>query len=274
MTHEENPSRPSASESATPGRKSGPAPVPQTAAEWRELLAREELPPEITELRGRKRRKAKRRWRSARRDERTEWIREERKKTPTPAVVPVIALVVAAAVAGAAWLWPDHDGDNSKAKATPTVQAPAAPETSTPTPTASAAAVADNPQAVAKAFVTAYATRHPLKDGSHKAAVERAAPYASAPLVQNLKKHDDRDFNQLVAAQATDATPSKIAIGQPSTKDRPAPDTSVRVYLQADVDLTVKATDPYDYTRHLTIEVARADAASHWMVTRVLGLEE
>jgi cytoskeletal protein RodZ len=274
VTHEKDPRTPD-TESATSRRKSGRAPVPQSAAEWRELLAKEELPPEIGDLRGRKRRKAKRRWRSARRDERTEWIREERKKTPTPTVIPVIALIVAAAVAGAAWLWPDHHGaDTAKPKATPTVQAPEAAPSASPTPTASAPTVADNPEAVAKAFVTAYTARRPVQDGSHKAAVQRAAPYASTPLVENLTKHDDRDFNQLVAAQATEAKPTKVDIGQPSAKDRPAPDTSVRVYLQADVTLDVKATDPYSYTRHLTIEVARADAASRWMVTRVLGLKE
>ncbi|MEW1760387.1 hypothetical protein AB0393_28235 [Streptomyces cyaneofuscatus] len=274
MTHENKPS-PSENESAASRRKPGRAPVPQTAAEWRELLAREELPPEIGELRGRKRRKAKRRWRSARRDERTEWIREERKKTPTPTAIPVIALIVAAVVAGAAWLWPDqHSADTAKPKATPTVEAPEEPASASPTPTASAPTVADEPEAIAKAFVTAYTLRRPVQDGSHKAAVERAATYASTPLVENLKKHDDRDFNELVAAQATEAKPTKVDIGQPSAKDRPAPDTSVRVYLQADVDLDVKGTDPYRYTRHLTIEVARADASSPWMVTRVLGLKE
>ncbi|MET9779408.1 hypothetical protein ABZ023_35110 [Streptomyces sp. NPDC006367] len=274
MTHENDPRSPDA-DSAPSRRKPSRAPVPQTAAEWRELLAREELPPEIDELRGRRRRKAKRRWRSAHRDARTEWIREKRKKTPTPTAIPVIALIVAAAVAGAAWLWPDQrDADTAKPQTTPTVDALQAAPSTSPTPTASAPAVADNPTAVAKAFVTAYTTRRPLQDGSHKAAVERAAPYASTPLVQNLERHDDRDFNQLVAAQATEATPTKVDIGQPSAKDRPAPDTSVRVYLQADVTLDVKATDPYSYTRHLTIEVARADAASRWMVTRVLGLKE
>ncbi|KOU50146.1 hypothetical protein, partial [Streptomyces sp. WM6378] len=256
----------------SPRRTPSRAPVPQSAAEWRELLRKEELPPEIGELRGRKRRKAKRHWRSARRDERTQWIRQERKKTPTPIVVPVIALILAAAVTGAALLWPDHHSTPPEAKTSPTVQAPAAPDSPSPTPSASTPTVADTPEAIATAFVTAYTTRRPLQDGSHRAAVERAAPYASTPLVENLEQHDDRDFNELVAAQATEATPTKVSIGQP-TSNRPAPDTSVRVYLQADVTLDVKATDPYTYTRHLTIEVARADAVSRWMVTRVLGLK-
>ncbi|MFE7485084.1 hypothetical protein [Streptomyces sp. NPDC057552] len=274
MTHENDSLSPD-TDSRSSRRKPGRAPVPQTAAEWRELLAREELPPEIDELRGRGRRKAKRRWRSARRDARTEWIREERRKTPTSTAIPVIALIVAAAVAGASWLWPDHsDAGTAKPQTTPTVEAPEAQPSTSPTPTVSAPAVADNPTAVAKAFVTAYTTRRPLEDGSHKQAVQRAAPYASTPLVENLERHDDRDFNQLVAAQATEATPTKVGIGPPGGKDRPAPDTSVRVYLQADVTLDVKATDPYSYTRHLTIEVARADASSRWMVTRVLGLKE
>lgn len=271
MTHETDPTTPENDSERGASRR---ATVPQSAAEWRALLREEELPPELAELPRRKRRKAKKRWRSARRDERSEWIREERRKTPTPVTIPIIALVVAAAVAGAAWLWPGRDGsDRVQNKPNPSVDAPKSPVTS-PTPTASAPAVADNPQAVATAFVTAYTLRRPLEDGSHKAAVRRAAPYASAPLVENLTKHDDLDFNQLVAAQATEARPAKVDIGAPSATDRPAPDTSTRVYLQATVALDVKATAPYTYTRHLTIEVARADAASPWMVTRVLGLKE
>ncbi|MFJ4700547.1 hypothetical protein ACIP5N_21790 [Streptomyces sp. NPDC088768] len=273
MTHDDASLRPDP-DSTPPDRKTSRAPVPQTAAEWRELLAREELPPEIDELRGRSRRKAKRRWRSARRDARTEWIREERKKPPTTTSIPVIALLLAAIIAGAAWLLPDHTNASTPTAKPPTTQAPEALPSTSPTPTASTPAVADTPNAVAAAFVTAYTTRRPLQDGSHKAAVERAAPYASSPLAQNLERHEDRDFNQLVAAQATEAIPAKVDIGRPSAKDRPAPDTSVRVYLQADVTLDVKATAPYSYTRHLTIEVARADAASRWMVTRVLGLKE
>ncbi|MGW1002242.1 hypothetical protein [Streptomyces sp. NPDC002520] len=249
--------------------------VPQSAAEWREALRAEELPPELAQLPRRKRRKARRRWREARRDDLADWIREERRRTPTPVVIPIVALVVSAVVAAAAWLWPDR-GDSHQAapKATPTVEAPQAPDPTTPAPTASAPTVADSPTAVARAFITAYTERRPVEDGSHKASVERAAPYASTPLVENLEKHDDADFNQLVAAQATEAKPTHVAIGQPSAKQRPAPDTSIRVYLQADVTLAVKGTDSYTYTRHLTLEVARADLASPWMVTRVLGLKE
>ncbi|MEO3976781.1 hypothetical protein [Streptomyces sp. CAU 1734] len=253
-------------------------PAPQSAAEWRALLREEELPPEIDELRGRKRRRAKRRWRSARREARTEWIRTERRNTPTPVIIPVIALLVAAAVAAAAWLLPGDGRDDAraapKAPTTPSMQAPQSPGGTSPAPEVSAPAVADDPQTVSRAFVTAYTGRRPVQDGSHKAAVERAAPYASDALVENLTTHDDLDFNQLVAKQATEATPTRVEIGQPSAKDRPAPDTTLRVYLRADVTLDVKGTDPHRYTRHLTVEVARADAASRWMVTRVLGLEE
>lgn len=38
--------------------------------------------------------------------------------------------------------------------------------------------------------------------------------------------------------------------------------------------IDVKGTDPYRYERHLTLEVSRADGASAWMVTRVLGLKD
>ncbi|HBF84434.1 MAG TPA: hypothetical protein DD420_32250 [Streptomyces sp.] len=127
---------------------------------------------------------------------------------------------------------------------------------------------------MAKAFVTAYTTRFPLQDQTHEAAVDRAAPYASTPLVANLKKHDDKDFNQLVAAQAVSAKPTDVSVGKPEDKQRPAVDTSIRVWRQTDVTVTVTGSDNYTYTRHLTVEVARADAASPWTVTRVLGIQE
>ncbi|WP_329020473.1 hypothetical protein [Streptomyces sp. NBC_01601] len=276
MTHEHD-TEPTASEPkpAASRRSSRRARVPQSAAEWRELLREEELPPELAQLPRRKRRKARRRWREARREELGDWIREERRRTPTPLAVPVVALIVAAAVAGAAWLRPDHHDPAKSPPATPaTVEAPSEPDPTNPTPSPSAPAVADTPSAVARAFVTAYTHRRPVQDGTHTASVERAAPYASTPLVQNLARHEDRDFDQLVAAQATEATPTDVVIGQPTSQQRPAPDTSIRVYLQADVTLTVKGTDPYTYTRHLTLEVTRADLASPWMVTRVLGLKE
>ncbi|MFM9452392.1 hypothetical protein [Streptomyces europaeiscabiei] len=253
------------------------AKVPQTATEWREALRKEELPPELAELPYLRRRRAKKHWRSAIRDERSEWIRQQRRNTPTPLVVPVLALLLAAAVLIGSWLWPDHDdgSGNVQAKPTPTAQAPQ-PEDTEPasSPTAGAPDVANTPDAIARAFTLAYTLRRPVQDADHTAAVERAAPYASTPLIENLKRHDDRDFNKLVAAQATEAKPTKVRIGQPSDAERPAVDTSIRVYRQADVTLSVTGTDPYTYTRHLTLEIARADAASTWMVTRVLGLEE
>ncbi|MFJ3182431.1 hypothetical protein ACIPJN_29145 [Streptomyces sp. NPDC086796] len=270
MPHETDPADEQASAKKTR------APVPQTAAEWREALRQEELPPELAELPRRQRRKARKHWRSARRDARTEWIRAERRKTPTPLVVPILALIIAGVVAGAAWLMPDHDRATPQAGRTDTpaaqASAPAGPATDETSP--SPAPTFTTPDEVAKAFVTAYTTRFPLKDQTHDAAVDRAAPYASTPLVANLKKHDDKDFNQLVAAQAVSAKPTEVSVGQPDEKQRPAVDTSIRVWRQADVTVAVTGSDNYTYTRHLTVEVTRADAASPWTVTRVLGIQE
>lgn len=271
MNHDTDP----ADEAAPTPKKNRGAPVPQTAAEWREALRKEELPPELAELPRRQRRRARRHWRSARRDARTEWIRTERRKTPTPLAVPIVALIVAGAVAGTAWLTPDRHSAKAQATntATPAVRA-SAPTDATTTVSPSPSPTPTTPDAVAKAFLTAYTTRWPFKDQSHDMAVDRAAPYASTPLVENLKRHDDRDFNQLVAAQATQAKPVTVTIGRPTDMQRPAVDTSIRVYRQADVTIAVTGTDDYTYTRHLTVEVARADGASPWMVTRLLGIQE
>ncbi|MFK0296336.1 hypothetical protein ACIQU6_38495 [Streptomyces sp. NPDC090442] len=258
----------------------GTGPVPQTAAEWRAALRKDPLPDEVTELPLRQRRRAKKAWRSARRDERVAWIKAERRKVPTPLTVPIVALTVAGLIAGAAWLWP-HNNDQPPLKAAPTPSAhPTTPDnepthapTPTPTPTPTSAHPT-TPDAVAQAFTTAYTTRIPLQDGTHTAAVQRAAPYASTALVDNLKHHDDADFNKLIAAQATQAKPSKVEIAQPTEKQRPAPDTSIRLWRQATVTIDVKGTDAYRYTRHLTLEVSRADVGRPWAVTRVLGVEE
>ncbi|MFF8993986.1 hypothetical protein ACF09H_29480 [Streptomyces sp. NPDC014983] len=249
--------------------------VPRTAAEWREALRRDELPPELAELPLYKRRRARRYWRSARAQERAQWIRNERRNTPTPLTIPILALAVAGIVAVAAWLTSDHHSHRPQAAHTtsPTVQQPTEHEP-LPGPTSSSAASPTSPDAVAKAFVTAYSTRYPRTDQTHDAAVDRAAPYASLPLVTNLKKYDDKDFDQLVAAQAVEAKPTQVTISPPGSKQRPSADTSVRVWRQADITIAVTGTDDYSYTRHLTLEVTRADAASPWMITRILGIQE
>ncbi|WP_372412599.1 hypothetical protein [Streptomyces luteireticuli] len=254
-------------------------PVPSSAAEWREALRKEQLPEDLAQLPRRKRRKAARAWRSARRDARAQWIKNERKNTPTPLTVPLLALVIAGAVLGAAWLWPEHSSDRTTAtpRATPTTSADEHEPDTPPVPVApgSPAPALTNPDDVAKGFATGYSTRLPLQDGSHTAAVQRAAPYASAPLTANLRRHDDRDFNKLVAAQAREAKPSKVVITEPAGRDqRPAPDTPIRVWRLATVTVDVKGTDNYTYERRLTLEVSRADTGAPWMVTRVLGIEE
>lgn len=226
MTHETDPNTPEDDAPAARGtsRRARRTTGPQSADEWRELLRQQELPPEISELSRRKRRKARRHWRSAQREERTQLIRRARKNTPTPIVVPILGLIVAAAVAAGALLWPDKPGpDTVTTKPTPTVEAPRAPSSPAPAPSASAPTIDDTPQSVAKAFTTAYTNRRPLEDGGHEAAVDRARPYMSTALAYNLAKHDDRDFDRLVAAQATAATPTKVTIGKPTSAQRPAP---------------------------------------------------
>jgi hypothetical protein len=250
---------------------------PRTAAQWRRLLREQAPPDELADLPWRARRRGRRAWKSARRTQREQWVKTERRRVPTPITIPIIALLLAGAVGLASWLQHDQDrpaGARPSPSATPTAAQNA--DTAPPTPAATSPSTTRpaTPDGIAKAFVTGYCTRKPLQDGSHKAAVERAAPYASQPLVANLNRHDDRDFNQLVAAQALTATPTTVTIGGPTAAQRPAPDTAVRVYRQATAVITVKGTDNYDYTRHLTLEIARSDVGQPWMVTRVLGLKE
>lgn len=258
-----------------PTTKEGPS--SRTPEGWREWLRADELPDQIAELPFRQRRRAKRAWRSARRDARTRWVKEERRKVPTPLSVPIILLVVAGAVAAASWLNSHHDRDTVQSPPPATHSATPSPQDDSPSPAASASTTARRPatpDGIAKAFVLAYTTRILLQDGTHSAAVKRAAPYASTALVDNLNRHDDVDWNKLVAAQATSATPTQVSINTPAATEEFAPDTPVRVYRDATARIEVKGTDNYTYTRHLTLEVSRADVGQPWMVTRVLGLEE
>lgn len=231
-------------DSRTSSRESSSADAPSTSTEWRDLLRRQELPDELASLPRRKRRRAAKRWRSARREEREQAVKSARRRPPVTLAVPVLALLIALAVGISALVWPDDDGP-STVKHQPSQTAPPPEPSEAPVaPTTAPSATFVNPDQVAEKFVTAYTTRLPYQDGSHEAAVKRAAPYASSPLVANLKRHGDKDFDHLVAAQAVEARPTKTEIGQPSGKQRPAPDTSVRIYRRATVTVAVKGTDP------------------------------
>ncbi|MGW1976652.1 hypothetical protein [Streptomyces sp. NPDC001889] len=272
---------PHAPSSDSPAGPSGPLPAaPRTAAQWREFLRGQEPPDQLADLPRRQRRRARRAWRSARRDQRAQWVKTERRNVPTPISIPLVALLLAALVAGFAWLRPGGDTavrTETAPTPTPTSTSPAPQPSRTSTPAAPTPALstpAARPDDVARAFVTGYTTRLPLQDGAHTAAVQRAAPYASRPLTDNLKRHPDVDFDQLVAAQAVEARPDKVTITRPTAKQRPAPDTPVRVYRQATARIQVKGTHTYRYTRHLTLEIARADTGEPWTVTRLLGLKE
>lgn len=254
---------------------------PATPQDWRDLLRHQELP-DADELPRRQRRRARRHWRSAQREARAQWLRRQRAQTPTGIHIPIIALVLAIAIAVATWLMPQHLHHNTRAASpAPSTAAPPAagdPVSSTtpstaasPQPSTTALLTA---QQVATGFATGYCTRMPLQDGSAAAAVKRASAYASGPLIVNLLNTDDHDFDVLVSRQATSAKPTKVTVTEPTAAQRPAPDTPLRVYLQATAQIQVTGTYDYSYQRTLTLEVSRADTGDPWMVTRVLGLAQ
>ncbi|MEU5425777.1 hypothetical protein AB0H73_09230 [Streptomyces olivoreticuli] len=286
MQHDHHPDTPDATaEDRRPqhdqaGTGRAPGASPRTAAEWREALRTEELPTELASLPRRQRRRAKKAWRSARREQRTEWVKNERRRVPEYGIgLSLLVTAIAGVVAVGAWLFPDHKSDHAQKK-TPAATASPTPAGEDPPPDpgparpAPSSTPATTPEAAAQGFLTAYCTRRPLQDGSHTASVERAAPYASKPLVANLRRHRDKDFDRLVAAQAIEAKATKVDLANPSGTQRPGPDTDVRVYRQAKVTVEVKGTDTYTYTRELTAEIQRTEVGQPWMVTRLLGVEE
>ncbi|MEV6681240.1 hypothetical protein AB0N09_30880 [Streptomyces erythrochromogenes] len=264
----------------SPHTESQPDGSPETgsAAWWRENLRKAEVPAEFSELPRRQRRRAEKHWRKARQEVRAKEMRRERTSAPTPLTIPVIAILLSAAVLGWVLFHPEKERPAPEAKPTPTASAPqGAAITTAPTPTPSApapSAAPAEPEAIARGFAEKYSTRYPYDDGTHRAAVNRASAYISPALALNLAQHDDRDFNQLVAAQATAAVPTRVDITAPDEKQRPSPDTTLRRWLQATIAVSVEGTTAYTYTRSLTVEISRAEIGDRWMVTRVVGLEE
>ena len=256
-----------------------PTPEPGTSEHWRELLRRDEQPDEIAELPLRQRRRARKHWRSARRDERAQWIRAQRANPPTGLHIPAVAILLAAVIGLSTWLWPQHHGNARPQAQQPSpvaTQAQPAGQPSAGTPTAAASASPDtaamSPQQIAVAFMTGYCTRIPLQDASQAGAVARAAPYASSALVDNLTHFDDHDFDVLVSRQVSEAHPGDVTAIAPTEEQRPGPDTQLRVYLQATTTVSATATVSYTYQRSLTLEISRADVGDPWMVTRIIGL--
>ncbi|MFE2857378.1 hypothetical protein ACFXJO_40455 [Streptomyces lavendulae] len=210
---------------------------------------------------------SRRRWRTERaaqaRAARTEATDAVRRSTPVgPAAVGVLALVVLAcgllARCGAS---DDSAPPPSAAPAVTTLDDPVPPTTSS-----SSAPDATAPDAAAGAWVRAWLTRDPPADRTWRAAVQRAAPWATRELTADLRRRPDRRWAAIVSAgEITRATAARVSA---AGGDLP-PDAPGRVWRV--VTATVDADGYVHATRTEPVTVEVMEMTSGWRVSRVLG---
>ncbi|MGW2672364.1 hypothetical protein ACWC5F_30475 [Streptomyces sp. NPDC001272] len=253
----------------------------RTAQEWRELLRTSyDYPEETKEGRRKERRRARRAHRRSEREHTAEWIRQRRRREPI--TIGGAALVVAAllALGACARFGPDWiKGGSSSTGASRVTAAPdpvkrtgddAKPSGPAPAPTSASPSTAVDlsvPDKVAEAFVRQYLTRNPPKDQTHRAAVDRAAPWATRSLTANLEANTDPAFDKLVSRGGVSKV-SAVTVA-PAGGTLP-PDSPLRVWR------TVTATvDVQGYTNSTETTVIQAEVThteSGWRVSGILGV--
>ncbi|MEU9237108.1 hypothetical protein [Streptomyces subrutilus] len=249
----------------------------RTPQEWRELLsASYDYPEETKQGRRGERRRARRAFRAAERRRTKQWVDEQRRREPMTAAG---ALVVVALMLGMGLLarcGPDWMGNDGKGTAAPAVSAVPSIEDSKPadtpppsaSPSPSASADFTDPQKVAEEWVRHYLARNPPKDGDHKPAVERAAPWATPALTENLMRHTDPAFDKLVSRGGI-STVTKTTVA-PAGEKLP-PDTPLRIWRTVTATVAVEGYTNYTETTVIHTEVTVL-GAGQWRVTRILGV--
>ncbi|MFF4320563.1 hypothetical protein [Streptomyces sp. NPDC001568] len=256
----------------------------RTPQEWREILANAPYPEEVKKGSRRERRRAKTRHREDVRRQTQDWVREERRRDPIrPTGALLVVVLILALGAGTRWLWPGLLGEPSATASTsaspaPTggaeparpaassapAASPSAPSSPTPTP----AADLSNPDKVAEQFVRIYLTRNPPQDRTHKAVVERAAPYMARALVVNLTEHTDPAWDKLVSRGGV-STVRSVSV-TPAGKDLPG-DSPLRVWRQTTTAVDVDGYTKYGESTVLKLEMMTSGDGK-WRITRILGV--
>ncbi|MGA4980007.1 hypothetical protein [Streptomyces cinereoruber] len=250
-----------------------------TPDEWREILANFQYPEDVKEAPRRQRSGAKRAHRAQVRRDTAEWVREQRRREPLrPVGAALILALILALGLGARWIWPGLRGDGPATKVTATAptQTPddkpnsADPQPSSAAPSTPSAPPVDltEPERVAEEAIRIYYTRNPPVDHTHKAVVERAAPYMSDSLALNLIGNSDPAWERLVSRGGV-STVRTVKV-TPAGTDLPG-DTPVRVWRTTTATIDVKGYETYSETATLHVELMLTDG-DEWRITRILGL--
>ncbi|MEU1277668.1 hypothetical protein [Streptomyces sp. NPDC005805] len=250
---------------------------------WRQMLnAQYDYPDDLTPANaGRKaRRSARKEWRAADREARRAYVRGLREKEPaTPGGIILLAVVLLAVGALGMWLFPRDTDDRAqpanRVSASPTAAdtAPGSPDGKGQQPPASAspsetAADLSRPDTVAAAFIKAYLTRDPVKDQGPRASVERAEPWMTKSLTQNLIAHPDPAYQRLVI-QGGVATVKKVDVAE-AGDELPVDIPKVRAFREVSASIVVEEWETVTEVRKLHLELVYTEKG--WLVGRILDL--
>ncbi|MGW6865903.1 hypothetical protein [Streptomyces sp. NPDC054901] len=239
-----------------------PTPDPDgPAPDWRAALAAlpdgDDAPPPGTS----RRRWRRTRRRAARRD-RAAAVTAVRHRPMHPAAVLLVLVLILGlgAVARCGGKQTTVDDRPPVAASSPAAApAPPAPPPSVPPDT--------GPDDVAVAWVRAYLTRDPLADGTHRASVRRAAPWATEDLTGNLTELVPPGWGRQISRG--EATRAGTVAARPAGPDLP-PDNQAQVWRTVAATLTVTGYETTHRTDTLHVEITRT--TSGWRVSRVLGV--
>ncbi|MFD9270935.1 hypothetical protein ACFWB1_26105 [Streptomyces goshikiensis] len=240
-----------------------PDPSPdEPAPDWRALLAAlpdgDDVPPPGTS----RRRWRRTRRRDARRD-RADAVAAVRHRPMHPAAVLLVLVLVLVLGAVARCGGRSTGGDDRPPAAAPSSPA-AAPAPPAPLPSVAPDTGPDN---VAEAWVRAYLSRDPLADGTHRASVRRAAPWATDDLTRNLTDQQPPGWGRQVSRG--EATKAGAVTARPAGPDLP-PDNEAQVWRTVAATLTITGYETTQRTDTLKVEITRTTAG--WRVSRVLGV--
>ncbi|MER7112256.1 hypothetical protein [Streptomyces sp. NPDC000229] len=257
---------------------------PSSPEDWRELLRTQYDYPDdlVPEGSGRKaRRRAKKEWREADRESRKAYVRGLREREPASPGGIIVLLVALLVIGGvASWLFPKYSQDDAKpadhVQASPTANAGAGSSSGAagqPAASASPSGPAvdlSEPDGVSAAFIKAYLTRDPVKDQGPQASVERAEPWMTKSLRENLVAHPDPDYQRLVIRGGV-ATVGKVEVAE-AGDELPVDIPKVRAFREVRASITVKEWETETEVRTLHLELVYTKQG--WLVARILDLAQ
>ncbi|WP_432951316.1 hypothetical protein ACQPXM_41190 (plasmid) [Kribbella sp. CA-253562] len=260
---------------------------PQRPNDWRDLLNPDyDYSDEILDTEsGRGRRRNKRRWRKADRQNRAAWIREERRNQEpvSPgamlgAVVVVIALVFSAAYVVPKWFTKDEPARGSDdgggvtilrpteaATGGPIVQ-PSSSVTSSPT-TSAPVLQASQVDGILQTWAKQFYARQPAVE-TYDALVDRMEPYFTDDVQESLKEAGDPTYDALATDQGASRVRQVTITAPPATGGAPA-DTPTRVtrLLVAQIQVTGKRPARFELRALVTVVPDRGS----WRISSIAG---